>query len=153
MRTVRALLAIPAAVLVMAACSGSDEAALTTVALTSASTTTVTADTTVPGTDATVVTDPDDTDTEVMESPAQIDVVVGVDSGPDRVVRVRAGADLTLNITNPDAADEFHVHGVDLERSVDAGTMATFNFNVGGPGTIEVESHETGDVVVVIQVV
>ena len=151
MRTVRALLAIPVAALLIVACSGSDEADLTTVALTTATTTTV-AGSTPEGTDAPMPTEAP-ADDEVMEGPAQIDVVIGVDSGPERIVRVRAGADLTLNITNPDAADEFHVHGIDLERSVEAGTMATFNFNVGDPGTIEVESHATDTVVVVIEVV
>ena len=90
---------------------------------------------------------------EVQEGPVQIDVVVGRDSGPQRVETVAAGADITLNITNPDAADEFHIHGIDLERAVDAGVMATFNFTVTEPGTYEVESHLTETVLVVIEVV
>lgn len=153
MRTVRALLAIPVVVAFVAACSGSDDTQATTTSPSAVATTSIPAGTTAPATAEPTTTVPDEPDTEVMEGPAQIDVVVGVDSGPDRVVRVRAGADLTLNITNPDADDEYHVHVIDLERAVDAGTMATFNFNVGEPGTIEVESHETGDVIVVIEVV
>lgn len=90
---------------------------------------------------------------EVQSGPVQIDVVVGVDSGPQRIETVAVGSDITLNITNPDEDDEFHVHGIDLERAVDAGTMATFNFTVTEAGTIEVESHLTEDVLVVIQVV
>ncbi|MFZ9629317.1 MAG: hypothetical protein ACO3C1_08185 [Ilumatobacteraceae bacterium] len=90
---------------------------------------------------------------EVQEGPVQIDVVVGLDSGPQRIETVAVGADITLNITNPDAADEFHIHGIDLERSVDAGMMATFNFTVTEPGTYEVESHLTETVLVVIEVV
>lgn len=84
------------------------------------------------------------------EGPVQIDVVIGVDSGPDRIELVRVGADVTVNITNRDAADEYHIHGIELERAVDAGVMATFNFAPTAPGTYEVESHETGDVILVI---
>ena len=87
-----------------------------------------------------------------VDGPVQIDVVVGVDSGEDRVVKVKVSADITLNITNPDAADEFHVHGVELEQSVDAGVMATFNFTLDEAGTYEVESHVTDDVLLIIEV-
>jgi heme/copper-type cytochrome/quinol oxidase subunit 2 len=62
------------------------------------------------------------------------------------------GSDVQLNITNPDAADEFHIHGIELEQSVDAGVTATFNFVADTAGTFEVESHETEDVLVIIEV-
>lgn len=88
-----------------------------------------------------------------LEGPVQIDVRVGLDSGPDRIEYIKAGADVTLNITNPDLADSFHVHGIDLEHDVAAGEMATFNFVVDTPGTYEVESHVTGAVLIVLQVV
>lgn len=101
---------------------------------------------------ATLASTPDQT-TAPEEGPVQIDVVVGRDSGPGRVERVRVGADITLNITNPAAADEFHLHGIELESRVDAGVMATFNFLATTAGTYEVESHETDGVLVVIEVV
>lgn len=88
----------------------------------------------------------------VTAGPVQVDVVVGRDSGPDRVEQIAVGSDVTVNITNPDAADEFHVHGFDLERAVDAGVMATFNFTADTAGTFEIESHETGEVLVVLVV-
>lgn len=88
---------------------------------------------------------------EVQSGPVQIDVTVGLDSGPQRVELVTVGSDITLNITNPDAADEFHVHGIDLERAVGAGVMATLNFTITVAGTYEVESHVTGDILVVIE--
>jgi len=84
--------------------------------------------------------------------PVQIDVVVGVDSSPDRVEQVGLGEPITVNITNPNSHDEFHIHGIDLEQSVEAGVMATFNFTADAVGTDEMESHETGDVLVVIVV-
>ena len=45
------------------------------------------------------------------------------------------------------------MHAIDLEQEVEAGEMATFNFMVDTPGTYEVESHVTEDVLVVIEVV
>jgi len=88
-----------------------------------------------------------------IEGPVQIDVVVGTDSGPDRIEKVTAGADVTLNITNPNAADEYHVHGIDLEQKAGPGVMATMNFTLDTPGTYEVESHVTEEVLLVIEVV
>jgi len=97
-------------------------------------------------------TTPDTSPALVTTGPVQIDVVVGRDSGPDRVEQIALGSDVTVNITNPDAADEFHLHGIDLERTVDAGVMATFNFTATTPGTYELESHETNGVLVVLVV-
>ena len=66
--------------------------------------------------------------------------------------KVALGSPVTLNITNPAAADSYHIHGYDLEMDVDQDTMATFNFTADQAGTFEVESHETGAVLVVIEV-
>jgi len=101
----------------------------------------------VPGTTAVQVTTPE----TAVDGPVQIDVVVGVDSSPDRVIMVTIGADVTLNITNPDADDEFHVHGIDLEQAALAGQMVTINFTITAAGSYEVESHITQDVLVVIE--
>jgi hypothetical protein len=93
------------------------------------------------------------TPTTVGEGPVQYDVRVGVDSGPHRVEKVKVGSDVTLNISNPKAADEFHVHVVDMEQKVTKGETATFNFTADTKGRIEVESHVTNTVVIVIEVV
>ena len=89
----------------------------------------------------------------VLDGPAQFDVRIGVDSGPKRVERVKRGSDVTLNISNPNAADEFHVHTVDMEQKVAKGAIATFNFKVDANGTIEVESHVSNTVIITIEVV
>lgn len=149
MSTPRFLLLIPIAALTLVACGSDDDKAADTAAPTT--TAAAAATTTVAG--GTETSEGPTTTGAPQEGPVQIDVVVGTDSGPDRVVTVKTGSDITLNITNPDAADEFHVHGVDLEQSVDAGVMATFNFTVDTAGTYEVESHTTEEVLLVIQVV
>ena len=151
MRTLRALTVIPVVALLLVSCGDSDDSAATTAAPASsaeATTTSFTVTTMASGT-----TMADNNTTVVAEGPIQIDVVVGVDSGADRVERVSVGSDITVNITNPNAADEFHVHGIDLEQKVDAGVTATFNFVADTPGTYEIESHETEEVLVVIEVV
>lgn len=152
MRTLHLLAVVPLAALTLAACGNDDSS--------SADTTAAAVDTTVAAGDATT-TLPAPTQTEApqdttpataIDGPVQIDVVVGTDSGPDRVEKVKVGSDVTLNITNPDAADEFHIHDIELEQSVDAGVTATFNFVADTAGTFEVESHTTEDVLLVIEV-
>lgn len=152
MRTLRALALIPATAILLVACGNDDET----------STDSTLAETTVPAADTTAAsttlpsagtTAPQDTTPQTApDGPVQIDVVVGLDSAADRVELVKAGSEVQLNITNPDAADEFHIHGIELEKAVDAGVTATFNFVADTPGTYEVESHVTEDVLVIIEV-
>lgn len=152
MRTLRALALIPATAILLVACGNDDET----------STDSTVAETTVPAADTTAAsttllsagtTAPQDTTPQTApDGPVQIDVVVGLDSAADRVELVKAGSEVQLNITNPDAADEFHIHGIELEKAVDAGVTATFNFVADTPGTYEVESHVTEDVLVIIEV-
>ena len=147
MRTFRALAAIPAAALMLVACGDEETTKPTTLAI-GGTTTLATGDTTGSSTDA----GNGSTDETVADGPVQIDVLVGTNSGPDRIERVRLGNEVTLTITNPSAADSYHVHGYDLEQDVDKGVAAIINFTADEAGTFEVESHETGDVLVVIEV-
>lgn len=152
MRTLRALALIPAAAILLVACGDDDSSSSDT----SAVETTVPApdtsavDTTAPAADTSVA--PETSPQTAPDGPVQIDVVVGVDSGEDRIELVKVGSEVQLNITNPDAADEFHIHGIELEKEVEAGVTATFNFVADTAGTYAVESHITEDVLVVIEV-
>ena len=155
MRTLRTLLVLPALGLALAACSSdADPAASGSTSPTTGavdttvpvqSTNAIGADTTTPGSDVTTLP-------SLQDGPVQIDVMVGTDSGPTRVEAVTAGSEITWNITNPDAEDEYHVHGIDLEQKAAKGEMATMNFTLDTPGTYEVESHVTEDVLLVIEV-
>jgi len=155
MRTVRAAAIIPAALLLFAACS-SDSASNTPAQGTTLSVGTASTllplPTTLPGASTTAAPSEDASSGTAVEGPVQIDVVVGVDSAPDRVELVTLGSDVTLNITNPDAADDFHVHVIDIDQKVKAGVTATINFTADQAGTYEVESHVTNDVLLVIEV-
>lgn len=83
----------------------------------------------------------------------RIIVTVGVDSGPDRVEEVSVGESVELTIVNPDDDDEFHVHGFDLGgEETPAGEEKVFAFTATEAGDFEVESHVSGEVLVVIRV-
>jgi hypothetical protein len=82
-----------------------------------------------------------------------IDVTVGEDSDDDRVVSVALGASVTLNITNPSADDEFHLHGYDLSvGETQMGETASLTFTADKAGEFEVESHATDAVILRIVV-
>jgi hypothetical protein len=82
----------------------------------------------------------------------QFIVTVGTDSGPNRREKVAKGTLVTISISNPGAADEFHLHGYDLELKAGKGEPATFSFTASETGTFEVESHETNGVLFVLEV-
>ena len=155
MSTVRRLALIPALLAVLAACR--DDSGAESADTVSPTTTASTADPT-----TTMATEPVDTVADTVaestipptapDGPVQIDVIVGVDDSPDRRETVKVGESVTVNITNPNHHDEYHIHGVDLEQKVDAGVMATFNFVALTPGSFEVESHDTEDVLFVLVV-
>jgi glucose/arabinose dehydrogenase len=56
---------------------------------------------------------------------------------------VPLGSDVVLTVTS-DVADEIHVHGYDEEENVDAGGTVTIDFTADQKGTFEVETHESG---------
>ncbi|MDO8389370.1 MAG: hypothetical protein Q7V57_02695 [Actinomycetota bacterium] len=148
MRTFRAIAAIPAAALLLVACGDEETTKPTTLAI--GGVTTLVTDTS-SGTGTGTDTDDGSTDT-VADGPLQIDVLVGTNSGADRIERVKVGNQVTLTITNPNSADSYHVHGYDLEQEVAKGVAAIINFTADEIGRFEVESHITEDVLVVIEV-
>jgi len=91
--------------------------------------------------------------TTIEDGTVRISVTVGVDSGPDRIEEVAVGDAIELTMVNPDGDDEFHVHGFDLGgEETPAGEEKVFAFTATEAGDFEVESHVTGDVLVVIRV-
>ncbi len=163
--------------LLAAACGGDDESADTTVAVSTAAPAPSTSG---PATTATSVSESATVDTGdiplpvgtgdiplpvgtgdiplppvTADVPYPLSVTVGIDSNPERIERVPLGATVTITITNPADEDEFHLHGFDLGdgRIVPAGQPASFTFVADQIGSFELESHETGDVLMVLEVV
>ena len=94
-----------------------------------------------------------DISTTISDGSITIEVVVGENSGPDRVEEVPLGTEVTLQFTNPDADDEYHVHGYDLGGGVTKkGEMKTFTFTADKAGDYEIESHISEKVLAVIRV-
>lgn len=87
--------------------------------------------------------------------PYQISVTVGLDSGDDRIEMVPLGSTVVLTVVNPDEADEFHLHGFDLgdDQMMPAGQPASFTFVANQVGSFELESHETGGVLMILEIV
>ncbi len=83
-----------------------------------------------------------------------IEATVGADTGPERLESVALGSNVVLSITNPTSDDEFHLHGYELGDAVvmPAGQTETFSFLADQAGEFELESHETGDVLLVLSV-
>jgi hypothetical protein len=136
--------ALVVGLLVLAACGSGDE---------STDTTPATPATVVESTATTVAPKDTATPTTMVDDTVRISVTVGVDSGPDRIEEVAVGDSVELTMVNPDEDDEFHVHGFDLGGDeTPAGEEKVFVFTATESGDFEVESHATGDVLVVIRV-
>lgn len=136
--------ALVVGLLVLAACGSGDESTDTTPAAPA---------TVVESTATTVAPKDTATPTTMVDDTVRISVTVGVDSGPDRIEEVSVGDSIELTMVNPDEDDEFHVHGFDLGGDeTPAGEEKVFVFTATESGDFEVESHATGDVLVVIRV-
>lgn len=97
----------------------------------------------------------DDSVESVGEMPAvtEFKVVVGENSGPDQTLTVAQGSTVRLFFVNPNEDDEIHLHGYDLGGSqLPAGEEAIFEFVADETGTFDVESHVTGEVLMVLVV-
>ena len=118
---------------------------------------TPTADTTAPPASTTDTSNTEVTDTSGAPAgklaAVTVDVTVGVDSSKTRREDVALGAPVTLNVTNPGADDEFHLHGYDLSPgTTPKGETASISFTADKAGEFELESHVTGEVFVVLVV-
>lgn len=142
---IRRLLILPLLVASLAACGGSDGQSSSTSASNAVPSDSV--ETTPPSSNAT------DTSNAAPSTMTKIRVTVGVDSGPDRIENVKLNQPVELTLVNPNADDEFHVHGYDLGGGkTRAGEEKTFAFTATEAGDFEVESHVTETVLVVLHV-
>jgi hypothetical protein len=96
------------------------------------------------------------TPADVADGKATIDVQVGTDdfttSKGTRVVSVPKGTAVTINLTSADAED-YHLHGYDIEENADAGKTATMEFTADQTGQFDLESHVTENTLLVLVVV
>ena len=81
-------------------------------------------------------------------------MTVGTDSAEDRVEEIPLGSNVKLTIVDPNADEEFHIHGYELGdgKEVPKGEPAVFEFVADKAGDFEVESHTTETVLVTLHV-
>jgi len=115
-------------------------------------------------TSSSLTTDPVDTSvikvvaTDSTVDPAdglvEISVTVGIDSGPDRIAQIPFGASVRVTLINPDAVDEYHLHGYDIASGPDvpAGENAVIEFEATKSGSFEIESHASRQVLIVLEI-
>ena len=83
----------------------------------------------------------------------EISVIVGENSGPDRTETVALGSTVRISLLNSGSEDDFHLHGYDIASGeVPAGEEAVIEFVADAAGEFELESHVTGEVLLVITV-
>jgi hypothetical protein len=113
-----------------------------------------TADIVIPSVDTSDIALPPPVVSSDIPSSIIIEATVGVDTGPERLESVPLGSNVVLSVTNPTSDDEFHLHGYELGDAVvmPAGQTETFSFLADQAGEFELESHETGGVLLVLSV-
>ncbi len=97
------------------------------------------------------------TPAEVAGGKATITVTVGTDdfetSGGTRVVSLPKGTDVTIELTDANSAQEYHLHGYDIEVSAEQGATGTLRFTADQAGQFDLESHDTEATLLVLLVV
>jgi uncharacterized cupredoxin-like copper-binding protein len=126
MKTMKKLFAACAVLMIVAGCTTSQTAATTTTLATT---------------------------TTVAPEPLEIEVIVGENSGDERIEVVALGDEVRITLVNPTKADEYHLHGYDIAtKKMEPGAPATLTFTANVAGSFELESHITNDVLVVLEI-
>ncbi len=88
----------------------------------------------------------DETSATATDEVVEISVIIGQTSGSAIAYQATLGSTVRLKILNPDADDEFHLHGYDLDGGVTpAGQEAIIEFTADKLGTFDLESHVTAE--------
>ena len=93
--------------------------------------------------------------TKAAASVKVTDIVVSVNDGKvspkAHRVKVAVGSAVRILVSS-DVDDEVHVHGYDLESEISAGQSVTIDFTADQRGVFEVETHESGLLLLQLQV-
>ena len=95
------------------------------------------------GEDAAIVED--ETVEVATDEPTEISVIIGQTSGSAVAYQATLGSKVQIKILNPDADDEFHLHGYELSAIATAGQETMIEFTADQLGSFDLESHKTGD--------
>ncbi len=75
----------------------------------------------------------------------EISVTMGYNSGSAVAYQATLGSKVQIKLLNPDADDEFHLHGYDLTATATAGQEAIIEFTADKLGSFDLESHIAND--------
>ncbi|MFM7258222.1 MAG: hypothetical protein ACKORD_03525 [Acidimicrobiaceae bacterium] len=95
------------------------------------------------GEDAAIVED--ETVEVATDEPTEISVIIGQTSGSAVAYQATLGSKVQIKLLNPDADDEFHLHGYDLTATATAGQETMIEFTADQLGSFDLESHTTGE--------
>ena len=87
----------------------------------------------------------DETVEVATDEPVEISVIIGQTSGSAVAYQATLGSKVQIKILNPDADDEFHLHGYELTATATAGQETVIEFTADQLGSFDLESHKTGD--------
>ena len=80
-------------------------------------------------------------------------ITVGENTGTDVVIDVVQGAQVILNVVNPNGHDDVHLHGYDLSTgSIEKGETGTMTFQATKTGDFDIESHESEELISILRV-
>lgn len=84
-------------------------------------------------------------DVAATDEPVEISVIIGQTSGSAVAYQATLGSKVQFKLLNPDADDEYHLHGYELIAAATAGQEAMIEFTADQLGSFDLESHVTGD--------
>lgn len=87
-----------------------------------------------------------------IDEVVEISVIIGQTSGSAVAYQATLGSTVRIKLLNPDANDEFHLHGYDISTIATAGQEAIIEFTADKLGTFDLESHVTGEWVLTLVV-
>ncbi len=70
--------------------------------------------------------------------------------GGKRVVGVKKGTNVSIELTDPASAQSYHLHGYDIETEAAKGATSKIAFTATKTGQFDLESHTTNSVILVI---
>ncbi|MFN5601695.1 MAG: hypothetical protein ACK48T_06195 [Acidimicrobiaceae bacterium] len=104
-------------------------------------------------TDSTLVTSQESATTVLGSDSFEYTITVGENTGVDVVIDVVQGAQVVLNVVNPNSHDDIHLHGYDLSTgSLEKGEIGSMTFQATQVGDFEIESHESQELVSILRV-
>ncbi len=87
------------------------------------------------------------------ETPFEMTLTVGQNTGSYVVIDVEQDTQVVLTFVNPDSHDEIHLHGYDLTTgTIEKGDEGVITFRATRDGDFEIESHETGELLATLRV-